>query len=115
MRDLRLITIDNDRKKGLPMRRHRRVKLLATLGPASNNAAMAAKLFEAGVDVFRLNMSHLPREKLPEQVAMLRALEGLFRRPVGILVDLQGPKLRVGAFADEAGLDEIFLLLNRSL
>lgn len=86
------------------MRRHRRVKLVATLGPASANAAMAAKLFEAGVDVFRLNMSHLPREKLPEQVAMLRSLEGLFRRPVGILVDLQGPKLRVGAFADEAGV-----------
>ncbi|MCX7339839.1 MAG: pyruvate kinase [Hyphomicrobiales bacterium] len=86
------------------MRRHRRVKILATLGPASSNPEMAGKLFEAGADVFRLNMSHLPREQLAEKVAMLRALENIYRRPVGILVDLQGPKLRVGAFADEAGV-----------
>jgi pyruvate kinase len=86
------------------MRRHRRVKILATLGPASANAEMAATLFEAGADVFRLNMSHLPRERLAEQVAMLRGLETRFRRPVGVLVDLQGPKLRVGRFADEAGI-----------
>jgi pyruvate kinase len=86
------------------MRRHRRVKILATLGPASATPEMAARLFEAGVDVFRLNMSHLPREKLAEQVAMLRALETSYRRPVGVLVDLQGPKLRVGAFADEGGV-----------
>jgi pyruvate kinase len=86
------------------MRRHRRVKILATLGPASSNPDMAGKLFEAGADVFRLNMSHLPREQLAEKVAMLRALEERFQRPVGILVDLQGPKLRVGAFRDEAGV-----------
>jgi pyruvate kinase len=86
------------------MRRHRRAKILATLGPASSNPEMAGKLFEAGADVFRLNMSHLPREQLADKVAMLRALEERFRRPVGILVDLQGPKLRVGAFADEAGV-----------
>ena len=86
------------------MRRHRRVKILATLGPASSNPEMAGKLFEAGADVFRLNMSHLPREQLADKVAMLRALESVYRRPVGILVDLQGPKLRVGAFADEAGV-----------
>lgn len=86
------------------IRRHRRVKILATLGPASSNAEMAGKLFEAGVDVFRLNMSHLPREQLGEKVAMLRSLETVYQRPVGILVDLQGPKLRVGAFEDEAGV-----------
>ena len=86
------------------MRRHRRVKILATLGPASANPEMAGKLFQAGADVFRLNMSHLPREKLAEQVAMLRKLEERFKRPVGILVDLQGPKLRVGVFTDEAGV-----------
>jgi pyruvate kinase len=85
------------------MRRHRRAKILATLGPASNSPEMAAKLFAAGVDVFRLNMSHLPRERLLSQVAMLRALEQDSLRPVGILVDLQGPKLRVGSFADEQG------------
>jgi pyruvate kinase len=87
-----------------PMRRHRRVKILATLGPASANEEMAGKLFEAGVDVFRLNMSHLPRERLSEQVAMLRRLEARFKRPVGILVDLQGPKLRVGVFKDQMGV-----------
>ncbi|MGL4729660.1 MAG: pyruvate kinase, partial [Bosea sp. (in: a-proteobacteria)] len=83
------------------MRRQRRTKIIATLGPASATIEMAAKLFEAGVDVFRLNMSHLPRDKLAETVAMLRGLEGKFRRPVGILVDLQGPKLRVGTFGGE--------------
>jgi pyruvate kinase len=88
----------------MPHRRHRRVKILATLGPASSTEEMAGKLFEAGADVFRLNMSHLPREQLAEKVAMLRGLEAKFRRPVGILVDLQGPKLRVGRFADEAGV-----------
>lgn len=83
------------------MRHQRRTKIIATLGPASATAEMAGKLFESGVDIFRLNMSHLPREKLPEMVAMLRALEAKFRRPVGILVDLQGPKLRVGAFGGD--------------
>ncbi len=86
-----------------PMRRQRRIKIIATLGPASSSEAMAARLFEAGADVFRLNMSHLAREKLPEMVAMLRGLEKRFRRPVGILVDLQGPKLRVGAFGGDGG------------
>ena len=83
------------------MRRQRRTKIIATLGPASSSEEMAGKLFAAGADVFRLNMSHLPREKLAETVAMLRRLETRFRRPVGILVDLQGPKLRVGAFGGE--------------
>jgi pyruvate kinase len=83
------------------MRRLRRIKIIATLGPASANPDMAGKLFDAGVDVFRLNMSHLPREKLPEMVAMLRGLEERFKRPVGILADLQGPKLRVGQFGGE--------------
>jgi pyruvate kinase len=86
------------------MHRNRRVKILATLGPVSSNPEMAGKLFEAGVDVFRLNMSHLPRNELPAKVEMLRALEQRYNRPVGILVDLQGPKLRVGAFVDEAGV-----------
>lgn len=85
------------------MKRERRIKIIATLGPASNTEAMCSTLFAAGVDVFRLNMSHLPREKLAEQVAMLRGLEAKFHRPVGILVDLQGPKLRVGAFGGDGG------------
>ena len=81
------------------MKRERRIKIIATLGPASATEEMCAKLFEAGVDVFRINMSHTQRETLAEKIAMLRGLEAKFRRPVGILADLQGPKLRVGRFA----------------
>ena len=86
------------------MKRERRIKIIATLGPASATPEMCAKLFQAGVDVFRINMSHTQRETLPEKIAMLRALETQFRRPVGILADLQGPKLRVGAFGGDGGV-----------
>jgi pyruvate kinase len=86
----------------MTMRRDRRTKILATLGPASENPEMIAKLFQAGADVFRLNMSHLPREKLKERVEMIRAVEAKFKRPIAILADLQGPKLRVGAFEGDS-------------
>jgi pyruvate kinase len=86
------------------MRRQRRIKIIATLGPASFTPEMTARLFATGTDVFRINMSHTQRETLAEKVAMLRALEMKFRRPVGILVDLQGPKLRVGAFGGEGAV-----------
>jgi pyruvate kinase len=82
------------------MRRLRRVKILATLGPASADDAMVERLFLAGADVFRINMSHSSHEVLRHRVAQIRALETKFGRPVGILADLQGPKLRVGTFAD---------------
>jgi pyruvate kinase len=81
------------------MRRMRRVKILATLGPASSDQATIARLFEAGADVFRINMSHTTHAMLRERVATIRAVERQFARPIGILVDLQGPKLRVGTFA----------------
>jgi pyruvate kinase len=86
------------------MRRERRIKIIATLGPASASEEMCAKLFEVGVDVFRINMSHTQRETLPERIAMLRGLEAKFHRPVGILADLQGPKLRVGQFGGDGGV-----------
>ena len=86
------------------MRRLRRVKILATLGPASQDRAMLAKLFEAGADVFRINMSHASHDAMRERIRMIRSLEADFGRPIGILVDLQGPKLRVGQFA-EIGVD----------
>lgn len=86
------------------MKRERRIKIIATLGPASASTEMCAALFQAGVDVFRINMSHTQRETLPEKVAMLRALEEQFRRPVGILADLQGPKLRVGQFGGDGSV-----------
>src|SRR5579859_939870 len=83
------------------MRRRRRIKIIATLGPASSDRAMVASLFAAGADVFRINMSHASHDAMRERVAMIRSLEEQFGRPIGILVDLQGPKLRVGEF--EAG------------
>jgi pyruvate kinase len=81
------------------MRRLRRTKVVATLGPASGNPNTIARLFEAGADVFRINMSHSSHERLRELVAAIRAVEAEHNRPIGILVDLQGPKLRVGEFA----------------
>jgi pyruvate kinase len=84
------------------MRRLRRTKIVATLGPASSEQATIARLFAAGADVFRINMSHTPHDKMRALVAAIRAVEAEQGRPIGILVDLQGPKLRVGAFADDA-------------
>jgi len=82
------------------MRRNRRTKLIATLGPASQDDAVVRKLFEAGADVFRINMSHSSHAVLNERVAQLRRIETEIGRPIGILADLQGPKLRVGTFAN---------------
>ena len=65
---------------------------------------MIENLWRAGADVFRINMSHTNQEGMRERVAMIRAVEEKVGRPIGILVDLQGPKLRVGAFA-EGGAD----------
>jgi pyruvate kinase len=84
------------------MRRLRRIKILATLGPVSSDSAMIRKLFEAGADVFRINMSHTPHDKLRELVKTIRNVESSYGRPIGILVDLQGPKLRLGTFAEGA-------------
>jgi pyruvate kinase len=81
------------------MRRLRRTKVVATLGPASGNPSMIGRLFAAGADVFRINMSHSSHQRLRELAAAIRAVEAEHNRPIGILVDLQGPKLRVGAFA----------------
>ena len=80
------------------MRRLRRAKIVATLGPASTDPAMMAKLFTAGVDVFRINMSHTSQDRMRELVAAIRSLERDTGRPICILVDLQGPKLRLGTF-----------------
>jgi pyruvate kinase len=89
------------------MRRLRRTKVVATLGPASGHPATIARLFEAGADVFRINMSHSSHDRMRELVAAIRAVETRCGRPIGILVDLQGPKLRVGAFAGgSATLDD---------
>jgi pyruvate kinase len=84
------------------MRRLRRAKIVATLGPASSDAGMIARLFAAGVDVFRINMSHTNQDRMRELIAMIRGIERDSGRPIGILVDLQGPKLRLGTFTGGA-------------
>jgi pyruvate kinase len=84
------------------MRRLRRTKIVATLGPASSDRSMIARLFEAGADVFRINMSHTAQDRMRELVAAIREVEAEHGRPIGVLVDLQGPKLRVGRFANGA-------------
>ncbi|MCW2315710.1 pyruvate kinase [Rhodoblastus acidophilus] len=88
------------------MKRSRRCKIVATLGPASETEEMIEKLWRAGADLFRINMSHTNPAGMRERVRMIRAVEEKVGRPIGILVDLQGPKLRVGAFA-EGGADLI--------
>lgn len=82
------------------MRRSRKVKILATIGPASSSEEMIRKLFEAGADVFRINMSHTDHSLMRELVDRIRSVEDQIGRPIGILADLQGPKLRVGKFAE---------------
>jgi pyruvate kinase len=86
------------------MRRLRRTKVVATLGPASGNREMIGRLFEAGADVFRINMSHSSHDRLRELVGAIRDVESKNNRPIGILVDLQGPKLRVGSFANGSAM-----------
>jgi pyruvate kinase len=84
------------------MRRLRRAKIVATLGPASSSPEMIGKLFAAGADVFRINMSHTSQDRMRELIAMIRAVENDTGRPIGILCDLQGPKLRLGTIRDGA-------------
>ncbi len=81
-------------------RRRRCVKILATLGPASATPDRIAALHEAGADLFRINMSHSDHDTLDRLYAAVRAVEADSGRPIGILADLQGPKLRIGTFAD---------------
>ena len=89
----------------LPIKpRDRKVRILATLGPASNTPSMIRQLSEAGADAFRINMSHGTQAEKVALVEAIRALEGEIGRPTTILFDLQGPKLRVGDFEDGAAV-----------
>jgi pyruvate kinase len=88
------------------MRRLRRTKIVATLGPASSSREIIGRLFESGADVFRINMSHTPHDRMRELVASIRAVEKDYDRRIGILLDLQGPKLRVGPFDGGAAMLE---------
>jgi pyruvate kinase len=79
--------------------RSRRVKVLATLGPASSSEAMIETLVKAGADAFRVNMSHGSHASQGALIAAVRSVEKRLGRPITVLADLQGPKLRVGKFA----------------
>src|SRR6266446_236514 len=81
------------------MRRCRSVKIVATLGPASQEPQILHRLCEAGVDVFRINMSHTDHATLAAYVQTIRDVERAIGLPIGILADLQGPRLRIGAIA----------------
>lgn len=82
------------------MRRQRNAKIIATLGPASSSKEAIQALFEAGADVFRFNFSHGSHEDHKKRYDTVREVERIVGRPIAILADLQGPKLRIGPFAD---------------
>ena len=81
------------------MRRRRNAKIVATLGPASTSPEVIGALFDLGVDIFRLNFSHGSHDEHAARLDIIRKLERKLGRPIGVMADLQGPKLRVGTFA----------------
>ena len=83
------------------MRRHRQAKIVVTLGPSVSTKKSIRTLFEAGADVFRLNFSHGTHKDHASRIAAIRSIERETNRPLGILTDLQGPKLRVGQFKNK--------------
>src|SRR5512135_2693560 len=93
------------RGRNKAMRRQRSAKIVATLGPASASPDRLRALFDAGVDVFRLNFSHGTHDQHRQLFEEIRRIEAETGRPIGILADLQGPKLRLGDF--EEGRAEI--------
>ena len=91
----------------------RKTKILATLGPASNTIKKIIELSNAGANAFRLNCSHLNEESLKDYVKKIRRVEEILKKPIGILVDLQGPKIRIGDVKKHENLlkkDDIFSL-----
>lgn len=82
------------------MRRNRSTKIVATMGPSSTTPERIAELFKAGVDVFRMNFSHGSHEDHKARYDIIRVLEKEFNHPIAVMCDLQGPKLRVGRFAE---------------
>ena len=88
------------------MRRRRNAKILGTLGPSSNDRETIRRLFDAGIDVFRLNFSHGSHEDHARTHRFIRSVEEEVARPIGILADLQGPKLRVGRIEGNSAMLE---------
>ena len=77
---------------------NRASKIIATLGPASGSREVIAALAARGADVFRLNFSHGTHADHAARLAVIREVEAASGRPIGVLLDLQGPKLRIGTF-----------------
>src|SRR3546814_6120457 len=97
--------------------RPRKVRILATLRPASRSPEMISAMHLAGADAFRVNMSHGTQEDRAEVIAAIRALEKEVGRPMTILVDPQGPKLRIGPFKEglvKLGRGDLFVRDCRS-
>lgn len=90
-------------KTHLPLR-SRKTKIVATLGPASDTPEQIEAIFRAGVDVFRMNFSHGAHADHARRIGVVRGLEKKYGRPIAVIGDLQGPKLRVGKFKDN-GID----------
>jgi pyruvate kinase len=86
----------------MPFKRNRKTKIVATLGPATSSQDMVRRLFETGVDIFRLNFSHGTHDDHKKRLDLVRALEKEVGRPIGIFADIQGPKLRLGVFKNGA-------------
>src|SRR5262245_26853106 len=84
------------------MFRARRARIVATLGPATRSLARVRELAMAGADVFRINFSHGSHEDHAHSIERVRQVEADLARPLGVLADLQGPKIRLGRFADGA-------------
>jgi len=78
----------------------RRTKIIATMGPASESEAVLKDMIEAGADVIRINLSHGSLDSSIEKYRRLRRIEESLGRPLGILVDLPGPKVRAGSFPE---------------
>ena len=97
----------------------RKTKILATLGPSSSTIKSIVELSKAGANAFRLNCSHLNEAGLKDYVRKIRRAEEIIKKPIGILVDLQGPKIRIGAVGNKDNLlreGDIFLLdLNKEV
>ncbi len=84
------------------MQRNRSTKIIATLGPASSDPDMIAALHEAGADLFRLNFSHGEHQDHQDRLTAIRAVEAAMGTPIGVIADLQGPKIRIGTIAGGA-------------
>ena len=95
------------------MKRKRKAKILSTLGPASSSAEIIEKLFVEGTDVFRLNFSHSSIEEHRKNLEIIRNLEKKYEYSTCVIADLQGPKLRIGAFKNKKEIDLIYEVIEK--